>query len=169
MLNITEDLLSQYIDYMHECVAIAKRAANPPYIGCLILNKDGKKVSEGWRHFIEGCYLVAHAERDAIQKAREPVKGGTLITTLEPCRTQRNMDGSRRKNVIFKSCSQLIVEEGIKRVISGQADQGECGGGAEFLRYKGVEVVHLSNLERFIYYELLENPMRATRQRKNGY
>src|SRR3990167_7819197 len=92
MLNITEDLLSQYIDYMHECVAIAKRAANPPYIGCLILNKDGKKVSEGWRHFIEGCYLVAHPERDAIQKAREPVKGGTLITTLEPCRTQRNMD-----------------------------------------------------------------------------
>ncbi len=171
MLNITEDLLNQYADYMYECVEIAKRSANsvhPPYVGCLILNKDGKKVSEGRRRFIGGCNLLAHAERDAIQQARESVKGGTLITTLEPCKIQRRSDGTRRRNIIFKPCSLLIVEEKIKRVVYGQADPSECCG-ANLLRINDVEVVYLSELERFIDSELLEIPMRLIKQRRNGY
>src|SRR3989344_9567354 len=103
MPNNSNDLLNQYREYMLECIAIAKRAddgVQPPYVGCLILNKEGEKVSEGWRHLVDRSYLVMHAERHAIQQAREPIKGGTLITTLEPCKAQRNTDSSRRRNLI---------------------------------------------------------------------
>ena len=170
MPSISDDLRNQYVEYMYECVAIARRSANsvhPPYVGCLILNRDGKKVSEGWRHIMDGCSLVTHAERHAIQQARESIKGGTLITTLEPCKAQRNTDSSRRKNLILKPCGKLIVDEGIKRVVYGRADPSECGG-AGTLRCNGIEVVYLNELDRFIEQELFENPMRAIHQRRSA-
>ena len=171
MPNISQDLLNQYRENMLECVAIAKKADNevhPPYVGCLILSKDGKKISEGWRHIVDKSYLAMHAERHAIQRAKEPIKYGTLITTLEPCKSQRHTNGDRRKNIILKPCSQLIVEEGIKRVVYGRADPSGCGG-AGTLRCNGIEVVYLNELGRFIEQELFENPMRTIQQRRSAY
>ena len=171
MPNISEDLLNQYSEYMLECIAIAKKADNevhPPYVGCLILNKEGKKVSEGWRHLVDRSYLAMHAERHAVQQAREPIKGGTLITTLEPCKAQRNTDSSRRRNLIFRPCSRLIVDEGIKRVVYGRADPSDCGG-AQTLRCNKIEVIYLKELESLIERELFAEPIRAIRERRNGY
>ena len=81
-----------------------------------------------------------HAEERAIRDAGDGLVGATIYTTMEPC-SQRH---TKRK-----SCSQLIIEAGIRRVIYGTKDPEidiSCNG-INILESVGIEVIQLKGLE----------------------
>lgn len=119
---------------MRRAFALARRgpAGDPnPQVGCVILDAEGRIVSEGW-HRGAG---TPHAEVDALSRLprewRERAGELTAVVTLEPC----NHTGRTGP------CAVRLVETGIGAVAYPFDDPGaEAGGGAETLRAGGVEV-----------------------------
>ena len=52
-----------------------------PLVGAIVLNSNGILVGEGY-HTKAGNW---HAEVEAINRAGDRAKGGTIVVTLEPC------------------------------------------------------------------------------------
>lgn len=104
-----------------------------PRVGCVLLTPDGQTLSVG-AHRGPG---TAHAEVDAIAKARQEhgagaVVGATAIVTLEPC----------RHTGLTGPCTQALVEAEIDTVVCAVSDPtAQAAGGAEVLRQAGVTVV----------------------------
>ena len=99
-----------------------------PRVGCVIVDQSGQVVGEGWH---EGAG-TPHAEVVALTRAGARAAGGTAVVTLEPC----NHHGRTGP------CTQALIEAGITRVVFGQSDPtAVAGGGADYLRSVGVEVV----------------------------
>ena len=73
--------------WMRRCLSLALRAegrtAPNPMVGCVVLDRRGRVVAEGW-HRMAGA---PHGEADALAKVAR-VPGGTLYVNLEPCRHQ---------------------------------------------------------------------------------
>jgi diaminohydroxyphosphoribosylaminopyrimidine deaminase/5-amino-6-(5-phosphoribosylamino)uracil reductase len=107
-------------------------------VGAVVV-KDGKIIGEGF-HRATG---EPHAEVEAIRAAGVETHGAELFVTLEPC----NHYGRT------PPCTQAIMAAGVKRVYYGIGDPNPSviGGGAEFLRRAGIEVVG----------QVLENRCRA--------
>lgn len=122
-----------YFSFMRHAVDLALRArwrtAPNPCVGAVLV-RDGKIVAEGW-HKGPG---LAHAEVEALADAE--AKGVTpadctLVVTLEPCSHYGRTP----------PCTEAILAAGIKHVVIGCLDPTPtAGGGAEFLRSKGVKV-----------------------------
>ncbi|MEU6349916.1 bifunctional diaminohydroxyphosphoribosylaminopyrimidine deaminase/5-amino-6-(5-phosphoribosylamino)uracil reductase RibD [Streptomyces sp. NPDC047072] len=99
---------------------------NPP-VGCVILDADGRTVSEGY-HLYKGS---PHAEVNALAAAGGRAAGGTAVVTLEPC----NHVG------LTPACHQALLDAHVTRVMIAVLDPTSRGeGGAERLRRGGVEV-----------------------------
>ncbi len=102
-----------YKDLMEECIAIAKKSPfgiGRPYVGSLVLDNAFNIVGRGYKQYVYGTRMLIHAERVALDEANEKARDATIITTLEPC-------GKIRRSQIFKSCSELIIERGVKKVV----------------------------------------------------
>ena len=111
------------IDEMKQCNIV-------PKVGAIIV-KNNIVIAKG--HCVKGL----HAERSAIQKARDKeinLKDSTLYTTLEPC-------VPINKNSI-DSCAELISSVGISSVIIGCYDINPkiYRTGWKFLRDKGLKL-----------------------------
>lgn len=102
-----------------------------PRVGCVLLDRDGAVLGEGWHR---GAGTV-HAEVAALADARErgaDVRGATAVVTLEPC------DHTGRTG----PCSVALLEAGVARVVVSVPDPNPvAAGGAERLRAAGVDVV----------------------------
>jgi diaminohydroxyphosphoribosylaminopyrimidine deaminase/5-amino-6-(5-phosphoribosylamino)uracil reductase len=99
-----------------------------PRVGCVIVDDRGAVVGEGW-HRGAG---TAHAEVAALAAAGERSRGATAVVTMEPCRHTGRTG----------PCTEALLAAGIVRVVFGQADPTEVGGGgAAVLQAAGVEVV----------------------------
>jgi diaminohydroxyphosphoribosylaminopyrimidine deaminase / 5-amino-6-(5-phosphoribosylamino)uracil reductase len=98
-----------------------------PMVGAVVV-KDGAVVGEGYHQFAGG----PHAEVYAIEAAGGQARGATLYVNLEPC----NHTGRT------PPCTLKIVAAGIRRVVIGMQDPNPTvtGGGADFLKQRGVEV-----------------------------
>lgn len=173
MIKYPEDreLLTRYF---HECIEIAKRGEKekgplgrlfPPYAGCVILDQQGNKISEGWRSFVSGSNLIMHAERHAIHRASGSLKGATLITTLEPCSRHKNAEGKNIKKTM-QHCNTYIVQEGIKQVFFGCRDP--IGSSRSYFEQHSVSLVHFSELAELINYELFVKPIKEKNERKQS-
>ncbi len=85
-----------------------------PKVGCIIVN-DGQLLSTGYAGEIDG----KHAERIAIEKMNKNnltnIDKIIIFTTLEPC---VNIYQDNK----YQSCSQLIVNTGIKQIYIGVLD-----------------------------------------------
>jgi diaminohydroxyphosphoribosylaminopyrimidine deaminase/5-amino-6-(5-phosphoribosylamino)uracil reductase len=105
------------------------RTAPNPNVGCVIVSGDGAIVGRG----ATGPGGRPHAEAVALAEAGERARGGTLYTSLEPC-VHRSERGP--------TCSELIVEAGIARVVAAlkDPDRRMSGTGIERLRSAKVEV-----------------------------
>ena len=118
--------------HMQRAVELAARAhgqaAPNPCVGCVILDKDGNVVGEGW-HRKAG---LAHAEVEALQQAGESAVGGTAYVSLEPC----NHYGRT------PPCTHALVNASIARVCVGMVDPDPrvSGSGLQFLAEQGVQV-----------------------------
>ena len=76
---------------------------------------------------------VLHAEADAITKvarSNNSSEGATLYVTCSPC----------------IECSKLIIQAGIRRVVF--SDLYHNTDGVELLQRNGIEIVHLSDLDK---------------------
>lgn len=107
----------------------ADRTAPNPSVGCVILDRDGSRLSEA----ATGDGGRPHAEQLAL--ARLPIgaaAGGTAYVTLEPCRQRSTGDAS---------CSQRLIEAGLARIIIASRDPHPLGkGGIDRLREAGLQV-----------------------------
>lgn len=127
--------MSREVDerHMRRCLELARKAegrTSPnPAVGCVIVDRRGRVVAEGW-HKGPG---TLHGETDALSKIGGKAPGYTLYCNLEPCHHHRNR--TRRP------CSAHLAEAGIGRLVIGTGDPIRShAGGANFLRKRGVEV-----------------------------
>lgn len=116
--------------WMRRCLSLARRAegrtAPNPMVGCVVLDRRGRVVAEGW-HRKAGA---PHGEAEALTKVGR-VPGGTLYVNLEPCRHQGRTP----------PCAPLVAASGVARVVVGMLDpiRGH-GGGAGWLARRGIAV-----------------------------
>jgi diaminohydroxyphosphoribosylaminopyrimidine deaminase/5-amino-6-(5-phosphoribosylamino)uracil reductase len=97
-----------------------------PMVGAVLL-RDGAVVGEGWHAEFGG----PHAERVALEQARDAARGATLVVTLAPCRHQGKQP----------TCTDAIIAAGISRVVMALDDPNpDAAGGAEVLAAAGILV-----------------------------
>jgi diaminohydroxyphosphoribosylaminopyrimidine deaminase/5-amino-6-(5-phosphoribosylamino)uracil reductase len=121
--------------WMQRALELARRGiglASPnPAVGCVILDRAGQVVGEGWHEYD----LLDHAEAAALKVARqhagERLCGGTAYVTLEPC----NHTGRTGP------CTQALIEAGLKRVVAATGDPNPSvtGHGMDALRAAGLQ------------------------------
>lgn len=120
--------------FMKRCLQLASNGLGTTYpnplVGSVIVF-DGKIIGEGW-HRKSG---EPHAEVLAIQAVKDKglLKKSTLYVNLEPCSHYGKTP----------PCSDLIIDQGIKKVVIGTMDSNEkvCGEGINKLKNSGCEVV----------------------------
>ena len=83
-----------------------------PAVGCVILDRAGQVVGEGWHEYD----LLDHAEvvalGEAAQHAGDRLRGGTAYVTLEPC----NHTGRTGP------CTEALIAAGLERVVAATVD-----------------------------------------------
>jgi diaminohydroxyphosphoribosylaminopyrimidine deaminase / 5-amino-6-(5-phosphoribosylamino)uracil reductase len=121
---------------MLRCVQLAQLGQGSvlpnPMVGAVLVYNN-KIIGEGYHQ----KYGAAHAEVNCVHNVKDNekhfIKDATLYVSLEPC------------NHIGKTppCTQLILKEGIKKVVIGCSDNNELvnGTGISYLRNNGVEVI----------------------------
>jgi diaminohydroxyphosphoribosylaminopyrimidine deaminase/5-amino-6-(5-phosphoribosylamino)uracil reductase len=116
--------------------------ADNPSVGCVIVRGDGV-VGEG----ATGRGGRPHAEEQALDRAGEGARGATAYVTLEPC-AERSLGGA--------SCSERLVEAGVRRVVIACEDPSvlAAGRGLQRLRDAGIETeVGLLRSEAAVLYD----------------
>ncbi len=116
---------------MRRALAIARTPGVPlgpnPRVGCVLLDRDGVEVAEGFHRGAGN----PHAEIEALRSLAGPSEGLTAVVTLEPC----NHTGRTGP------CAQALVDAGIARVVYAQEDPNPvAAGGSATLVAAGVEV-----------------------------
>ncbi|MGM0403486.1 MAG: bifunctional diaminohydroxyphosphoribosylaminopyrimidine deaminase/5-amino-6-(5-phosphoribosylamino)uracil reductase RibD [Thermodesulfobacteriota bacterium] len=118
-----------YMKMALELAAKGRGYTSPnPMVGAVIV-KNGSIAGRGY-HQAAG---KPHAEVNAIDDAGAAAAGATMYVTLEPC----NHYGRT------PPCTQAILAAQISRVVVAMDDPnpGVSGGGADFLRQNGIEVL----------------------------
>jgi len=105
---------------MAEALVLAERArmrVEPnPAVGAIVLDSGGAVVGRGHT----AAYGGLHAEPAALREAGVAARGGTLVTTLEPCAH------TRKKT---PPCVRAIAAAGIAHVVAGVADPNPATAG----------------------------------------
>lgn len=116
---------------MRRAIALAARGLGTtspnPVVGCLLIDRSGAVVGEGFHAYAGG----PHAEIVALAQAGDRARGGTAVVTLEPC------DHTGRTG----PCTRALIRAGVARVVVAVVDPNPAaGGGARTLREAGIEV-----------------------------
>lgn len=98
-----------------------------PQVGCVLLDRTGATVAEG---FHRGAGHP-HAEAEALANLPPGSRPHTAVVTLEPCRHVGRTP----------PCATALIDAGVSRVVIGCLDPTpEAGGGAAVMRQAGLEV-----------------------------
>lgn len=100
-------------------------------IGAAIFNSKGELVSSGHNRRIQQDDPSIHAETDAFRRAgrQRSYRDLIMVSTLAPC----------------WYCSGLVRQFGFRMVVAGESRN--FGGGIDWLRSSGIEVVDLDSSE----------------------
>ena len=83
--------------------SLGKNTTSPnPKVGAVILDKNGKLISEGF-HFKSG---MPHAEAMAFSNLKKDAKGGSMYVNLEPCCHQGKTP----------PCVDKVISSGIRKI-----------------------------------------------------
>ncbi len=123
---------SEYMARALELAARGKGYTSPnPCVGAVVV-KNGQIIGQGFHSKAGGPHAEVVAIDDAASKSCEKLDKATIYVTLEPC----NHFGKT------PPCTHKILDAGISRVVVACKDPNPvAGGGIEFLREKGLEVV----------------------------
>lgn len=138
----------QHEFYMQRCIQLASNGlgnvAPNPLVGCVIVHNN-TIVGEGYHQF----FGAAHAEVNAILSVADKsiLRTSTLYVNLEPC----NHFGKT------PPCTNLIIENGIKRVVIGCADP--------FIEVNGLGIKKLKEAGIEVIYGILEEECKALNKR----
>jgi pyrimidine deaminase RibD-like protein len=107
-------------------------------VGALLVSSDGERMAEGFSRDVDP---QVHAEESLLTRVAPGdarLSGATLYTSLEPCSVRKSRE---------RSCSQLILESGIGRLVFAMREPGLFvdGHGADVLRAAGLVVVELAD------------------------
>ena len=99
-----------------------------PNVGCVIVNRAGEIIGEGF-HQQAG---TPHAERHALQQAGSAAQDSTVYVTLEPC-SHTGRTGP---------CADALVAAKVARVVVATLDPNPkvSGRGIDILRSNGIQV-----------------------------
>jgi diaminohydroxyphosphoribosylaminopyrimidine deaminase / 5-amino-6-(5-phosphoribosylamino)uracil reductase len=135
------DTLEKDIYWMKRALELARRGigvSSPnPTVGCVILDRAGQVVGEGWHEYdlLDHAEIVAlnEARQHALTRQEDRLKGGTAYVTLEPC----NHTGRTGP------CTQALIAAGLKRVVAATIDPNPnvAGHGLEALRTAGLDAI----------------------------
>lgn len=136
------ETLDKDIYWMTRALELAKRGigvSSPnPTVGCVILDRAGQVVGEGWHEYD----LVDHAEVVALNEAKQHaltrqgedrLQGGTAYVTLEPCNHMGRTG----------PCTQALIAAKLGRVVTATIDPNPnvAGYGVEALKTAGLRTV----------------------------
>ncbi len=124
----------QYEKYIQRCFQLALQGmgcvAPNPMVGCVLVAND-VVIGEGFHEVYGG----PHAEVNAFNSVKDQslIPGATLYVNLEPCSHFGKTP----------PCADLIIEQGIKKVVVSNSDSNVlvAGKGIEKLKAAGVEVI----------------------------
>jgi diaminohydroxyphosphoribosylaminopyrimidine deaminase/5-amino-6-(5-phosphoribosylamino)uracil reductase len=123
------------LDYMARALDLAARGkgfTSPnPCVGAVVA-KNGRIIGQGFHPKAGGPHAEVVAIDDATAKHPDALPDSTIYVTLEPC----NHFGKT------PPCTHKILNAGISRVVVACKDPNPvAGGGIEFLKQNGIEVV----------------------------
>jgi diaminohydroxyphosphoribosylaminopyrimidine deaminase/5-amino-6-(5-phosphoribosylamino)uracil reductase len=113
-----------------QLAALGRGQTSPnPLVGCVLLDRHGSLVGEGF-HARAG---ERHAEAVALQQAGTRAAGGTAVVTLEPCCHHGRTP----------PCSAALIQAGVARVVVAMTDPDPrvSGQGLAQLRAAGLQVI----------------------------
>lgn len=122
--------------FIKKCINLAKKGEGKvspnPLVGAIVTDKNGVVAGYGWHK----KYGEAHAEVNAVKMAKEnniDIQGGTIYVSLEPCSHHGKTP----------PCADMIIKEGIKKVVIGCVDPNPIvsGNGIKKLKNARIEVV----------------------------
>ncbi len=123
----------KYEKLMRECLKLAQKAEGKtspnPMVGAVIFDDDFNIISKGYHE----KYGEAHAEVNAVKNAGQSVRGLSIAVNLEPCSHHGKTP----------PCADMIIREGIKRVVVGMRDPNPVvyENGIKKLKDAGIEVI----------------------------
>lgn len=99
-----------------------------PAVGCVVVDVDGCVAGRGWTQ--PGGR--PHAETEALRRAGERARGGTVYVTLEPCSHHGRTP----------PCADALIAAGVARVVTttGDPDPRVAGHGFERLAAAGITI-----------------------------
>lgn len=121
--------------YIQRCIQLARQgeqtAPPNPMVGAVIVHKD-RIIGEGYHIRCGQAHAEVNAVRSVADADRSLLKDSTIYVSLEPCSHYGKTP----------PCAELIIKEGIPRVVVGCIDPfGKVKGrGIQMLREAGIEV-----------------------------
>ncbi len=134
-------MMPEHIAYMRRCLQLAGSAAGKvapnPMVGAVLVHRH-RIIGEGCHEYYGGPHAEVNCMRSVKEEDRQLVPASTLYVSLEPCAHFGKTP----------PCADLIIREGIQRVIVGCRDPFPSvnGKGIEKLEKAGVQV-EISGIE----------------------
>ena len=128
-MNLDNAIHKKWMIRAIRLAALGRGVTSPnPMVGAVILDRNGKLISEGF-HQKSG---MPHAEAMAFNNLKEDPSGGTLYVNLEPCCHSGKTP----------PCVDKIISSGLKKVFVSikDPDQRVAGMGIKLLKNAGIEV-----------------------------
>jgi diaminohydroxyphosphoribosylaminopyrimidine deaminase / 5-amino-6-(5-phosphoribosylamino)uracil reductase len=128
--------MNQHEKYIQRCMDLAQRGngfvAPNPLVGAVLVY-DNKIIGEGWHQQFGKAHAEVNCLNSVADENKKFIDSSTLYVSLEPC----NHFGKT------PPCTDLIIENGIKKVVIGCRDENEMvnGVGVKRLSAHGVEVI----------------------------
>lgn len=122
------------LHWMRRALELARRGigvTSPnPAVGCVILDRAGQVIGEGWHEYDLFDHAEIAALKEAQQHAADRIRGGTAYVTLEPCCTTGRTG----------PCTKALIDAGLARVVAATIDPNPAvaGNGLQALRAAGL-------------------------------
>jgi diaminohydroxyphosphoribosylaminopyrimidine deaminase / 5-amino-6-(5-phosphoribosylamino)uracil reductase len=121
--------------YMSRCIELAlkggKETKSNPMVGAVLVHED-MIIGEGWHEQFGGPHAEVNAINNVPKKDHHLIKNSTMYVSLEPCCFHGKTP----------PCVDLIISEGIKKVVIGtyDSDPRMHGKTIKILEEKGIDV-----------------------------